>query len=300
MSSVQRWPDPMRARGRGALRGLLASDGALNALIICDAPLAAGGHRFYEIGATYAMKIILTETVEKLGQPGEVKEVANGYARNFLFPRNLAIPATKGALQQAANRRASAEKHAAQQVSQAQAAVDKLTGLTVLLYARTGEQNRLYGSITPSDVAQALQVQHGQTVDRRRIKLDAPIHRTGNFTATVSVGNNLSAKLNLVVEPETNRTGALTTVAAEAPAPPPAPAEAAPVAATAAENAPAAEAPVGEAAPAAEAPVAEAAPAVETAADAAPEVLTFAPTDVAPVAEAASAAAGEPEPAPEV
>src|SRR5689334_23208205 len=255
------------------------------------------------------MKIILTETVEKLGQPGEVKEVANGYARNFLFPRNLAIPATKGALQQAANRRASAEKHVAQQASQAQAAVDKLNGLTVLLYARTGEQNRLYGSITPSDVAQALQVQHGQPVDRRRIKIDTPIHRTGNFTATVSVGNNLSAKLNLVVEPETSRTGALTSVAAQAPAPPPAPVEAAPaaetvpVAETPAEAAPATEiAPAAEAAPVAEAPVAESAPAVETAAEAsaAPEAVTFAPTGVAPVAEAASAAAGEPEAAPEV
>jgi large subunit ribosomal protein L9 len=262
------------------------------------------------------MKIILTETVEKLGQPGEVKEVANGYARNFLFPRNLAIPATKGALQQAANRRASAEKHAAQQVSQAQAAVDKLNGLTVLLYARTGEQNRLYGSITPSDVAQALQVQHGQTVDRRRIKLDSPIHRTGNFTATVSVGNNLSAKLNLVVEPETNSTGALTSVAAQAPAPPPAPAEVAPVAETApAAETPAAvtvEAPVAEAvpeaetpaeaAPVAEAPVVEASPAADTAAEAsaAPEGVTFAPAVVAPVAVAASAAAGEPEAAPEV
>jgi large subunit ribosomal protein L9 len=243
------------------------------------------------------MKVILTETVEKLGQPGDVKEVANGYARNFLFPRNLAIPATKGALQEAANRRASAEKRAAQQVSQAQAAVDKLNGLTVLLYARTGEQNRLYGSITPSDVAQALQVQHGETVDRRRIKIDTPIHRTGNFSATVSAGNNLSAKLNLVVEPETSRTGALTTVAAQAPAPPPAPAEAAP----AAESAATAETPA-EAAPAVEAPVAQATPATETAteASAAPEAVTFAPTDVAPVAEAASAAAGEPEAAPEV
>jgi large subunit ribosomal protein L9 len=280
------------------------------------------------------MKIILTETVEKLGQPGDVKEVANGYARNFLFPRNLAIPATKGALQEAANRRASAEKRAAQQAGQAQAAVDKLSGLTVLLYARTGEQNRLYGSITPSDVAQALQVQHGETLDRRSIKIDTPIHRTGNFTATVSVGNNLSAKLNLVVEPETSRTGALTTVAAQAPAPPPAPAEAAPAAETVpeaaatvetpaeaapaaeapvaeatpateapvAEAAPVTEAPVAEAAPATEAPVAEATPATDTAATpaTAPEAVTFAPTDVAPVAEAASAAAGEPEAAPEV
>ena len=86
------------------------------------------------------MKIILTENVEKLGQAGDVKEVANGYARNFLFPRDLAIPATKGALQEAENRRTSADRRAANQQNTAQAAADRLRGLTVLLYGRTGEQ----------------------------------------------------------------------------------------------------------------------------------------------------------------
>ena len=180
------------------------------------------------------MKVILTENVEKLGQSGEVKEVANGYARNFLFPRDLAIPATKGALLEAENRRTSAARRAANQQSTAQAAADRLRGLTVLLYGRTGEQNRLYGSITAADVAEALRVQHGQTVDRRRIKLDSAIHRTGNYTATVTIGNNLTSQLNLVVEPETNKTGALTSVAATAPPPKAPPAPPAPVAEAAA------------------------------------------------------------------
>lgn len=176
------------------------------------------------------MKIILTEAVDKLGQAGEVKEVANGYARNFLFPRGFAIPATRGALLEATNRRTSSEKRAANQLSATQAAANQLRDLSVLLYGRTGEQNRLYGSITPNDVAEALRVQHNQTVDRRRIKLNTAIHRTGRYTATLTLGNNISVPLTLIVEPETNRSGgALTTVAANAPAPPPAPAAPTPV-----------------------------------------------------------------------
>jgi large subunit ribosomal protein L9 len=193
------------------------------------------------------MKVILTENVEKLGQSGEVKEVANGYARNFLFPRDLAIPATKGALLEAENRRTSAARRAASQQSTAQAAADRLRGLTVLLYGRTGEQNRLYGSITAADVAEALRVQHGQTVDRRRIKLDSAIHRTGNYTATVTIGNNLTSQLNLVVEPEANKTGALTSVAATAPPPKAPPAPPAPVAEAAAPTEAGAEAPAATA-----------------------------------------------------
>jgi large subunit ribosomal protein L9 len=186
------------------------------------------------------MKIILTETVEKLGQAGEVKEVANGYARNFLFPQGLAIPATKGALTEAENRRTSAAKRVAAQQSAVSAAADRLRDLSVLLYARTGEQNRLYGSITANDVAEALRVQHHQEVDRRRIKLDQTIHRTGNYTATVTLGGNTSVKVNLVVEPETNKTsGALTSVAASAPAPKPAPAAPAPAVTAEATEAPA-------------------------------------------------------------
>ena len=240
------------------------------------------------------MKIILTENVEKLGQAGEVKEVANGYARNFLFPRDLAIPATKGALLEAENRRTSAAKRAASQVNAAQAAADKLRGLTVLLYARTGEQNRLYGAITPADIATALRVQHGQTVDRRRIKIDSSIHRTGNYTATVTLGNNLTAQLNLAVEPESNRTGALTSVATRAPAPPAAPAAAAPAppeGETAAAPVEAAAASVEAAAPV------EAAAAPVEATGPGPETVTLSPvtTATAPetsVADAAGAAAG--------
>jgi len=239
----------------------------------------------------------LTETVEKLGQPGDVKEVANGYARNFLFPRNLAIPATKGAIQDVANRKATAERRVASQLNAAQTAAQQLSGLTVLLYARTGEQNRLYGSITSADVAQALQVQHNRQVDRRRIKIDQSIHRTGTYSATITLGNNLTAPLTLVVEPDTNRTGGgLARVAAAAPTPPAPPTVEGPVAEAASAEAPVAsveastvETPVAEAASVeastVETPVAEAAN-VEASTVEAP--VAEAASVEAPVAEAAS------------
>lgn len=151
------------------------------------------------------MKVILTETVDKLGQEGEVKEVANGYARNFLFPRGLAIPATAGALKQAEARRTHAARQVARVVTEAEKLAAQLNGLDVVLFARVGEQNRLYGSITAADVAAALKEQHNVSVDRRKVTLDSPVHRTGNYTATVNLGRNITAKINVTVESETNK-----------------------------------------------------------------------------------------------
>jgi large subunit ribosomal protein L9 len=151
------------------------------------------------------MKVILTETVDKLGQEGEVKEVANGYARNFLFPRGLAIPATAGALKQAEARRTHAARQVARVVTEAEKLAAQLNGLDVVLFARVGEQNRLYGSITAADVATALKEQHHVTVDRRKITLDSPVHRTGNYTATANLGRNITAKIAVTVESETNK-----------------------------------------------------------------------------------------------
>lgn len=151
------------------------------------------------------MKVILTETVDKLGQEGEVKEVANGYARNFLFPHGLAIPATAGALKQAEARRTHATRQQARIVTEAEKMAAQLNGLDVVLFARVGEQNRLYGSITAADVATALKEQHNVTVDRRKITLDNPVHRTGNYTATVNLGRNVTAKITATVEAEANK-----------------------------------------------------------------------------------------------
>src|SRR4051812_7927057 len=155
------------------------------------------------------MKIILTESVEKLGQEGEVKEVANGYARNFLFPRGLAIPATAGALKQAEARRTHAARQVARVVSEAEQLAARLNGLEVLLFGRTGEQNRLYGSITAADVADAIKAQHKVTIDRRKLTLDNPIHRTGNYTVTANLGRNIAAKVRVTVESEANRDAVL-------------------------------------------------------------------------------------------
>lgn len=151
------------------------------------------------------MKVILTETVDTLGQEGEVKEVANGYARNFLFPRGLAIPATAGALKQADARRTHTTRQQARIVTEAEKMAAQLNGLDVVLFARVGEQNRLYGSITAADVATALKEQHNVTVDRRKITLDSPVHRTGNYTATVNLGRNVTARITATVEAEANK-----------------------------------------------------------------------------------------------
>ncbi len=184
------------------------------------------------------MKVILTESVEKLGQEGEVKEVANGYARNFLFPRSLAIPATAGSLKQADARRTHATRQLARVVTEAEKQAAQLNGLDVILFARVGEQNRLYGSVTAADVATALREQHHVAVDRRKITLDNPVHRTGNYTATVNLGRNVTAKITAVVESEANKeqvlaarreaAAARAAAAAEAAAPTPAPEAAAP------------------------------------------------------------------------
>src|SRR5215211_1407648 len=155
------------------------------------------------------MKVILNETVEKLGQEGEVKEVANGDARNFLFPRGLAIPATPGAMKQAEARRTHAQRQIARIVTEAEQLAARLNGLEVLLFARTGEQNRLYGSITAADVADAIKAQHKVAVDRRKLSLDTPVHRTGNYIATANLGRNITAKVNVTVESEANREAVL-------------------------------------------------------------------------------------------
>src|SRR5687768_9638758 len=113
------------------------------------------------------MKIILTQAVPGLGEAGTIKEVADGYARNFLLPRKLAIAATRGSIKQA---EAQAELYA-RKATKARAALEGAAGVIegkqVTIRARAGSENRLYGSITPADLADALQAQYGITVDRR-------------------------------------------------------------------------------------------------------------------------------------
>jgi large subunit ribosomal protein L9 len=148
------------------------------------------------------MKVILTQTVPGVGDAGTIKEVADGYARNFLLPKGYAIVATRGSVNQAEAQAAvfarKAEKTRSEQEKQAAAVADK----SVTIRARAGSENRLYGSVTAADVADALQAQHGISLDRRKIDMDEAIHRLGTFTATADFGHGITAKFTVEVASE--------------------------------------------------------------------------------------------------
>jgi large subunit ribosomal protein L9 len=148
------------------------------------------------------MKVILTQAVPGLGEAGVVKEVANGYARNYLLPRKLAITATRGSLKQAEAQAGVYTRRAQKAVSASQLAANAVEGKTVKIRARVGSENRLYGSVTAADVAEALLTQYGTDLDRRKIAIDEAIHRTGTYTATADFGQGVTAKFNVEVASE--------------------------------------------------------------------------------------------------
>lgn len=148
------------------------------------------------------MKVILTQAVQGLGDAGTIKEVADGYARNFLLPKKLAVAATRGSLKQAEAQAEVYARKANKAREELQKSASAIEGKTILIRARVGSENRLYGSITAVDVADALAAQHGITIDRRKIELDEAIHRTGTYGATADLGGGFSAKITVEVAPE--------------------------------------------------------------------------------------------------
>jgi large subunit ribosomal protein L9 len=148
------------------------------------------------------MKVILTQNVPGVGDAGTVKEVADGYARNYLIPKKLATAATKGSVKQAEAQAEMIARKANKQRQELQTASSALDGKSVTIRARVGSENRLYGSVTPADVAEAVSKQLGLTVDRRRIELAEAIHRTGTYTATADFGSGIVATFNVEVAPE--------------------------------------------------------------------------------------------------
>jgi len=147
------------------------------------------------------MKVILTKDVQGTGKAGEVKDVADGYARNFLIPRKLAIPATGGALKTVEQRKAAEEKRAATEEASARALADRLTSAPVVLTARVGDQGRLYGSITSADIADQLSSHLGQPIDKRKIDLDEPIRQLGTHEVTIRLHRAVSATVKVDVQP---------------------------------------------------------------------------------------------------
>jgi len=145
------------------------------------------------------MKVLLTEDVPTLGLAGEVHTVARGYARNYLIPRREAILATRGALKQAEDIRVAAIRKRAQERSNADAQAEVLSGQQLLFNVRAGENDRLYGSITTSDIAERIEEKVAFEVDRRRIVLNQPIRELGLYDVTIRLMAEVEATFAVAV-----------------------------------------------------------------------------------------------------
>jgi large subunit ribosomal protein L9 len=142
---------------------------------------------------------ILLKDVESLGEKGTVVDVSKGYLRNYLIPRKLAQPATKGAVE-AAQRRVVAEQRAAEAaVGRAQEDAELLNKTVLTITQQAGEDGRLFGSVTTQDIADAIGEARGIAVDRRKIHLDEPIKHVGTFVVVVEVADGVTANVKTIV-----------------------------------------------------------------------------------------------------
>lgn len=148
------------------------------------------------------MKIVLTQDVPNLGRVGEVKEVADGYARNYLIPRGLAMLATKSTLKQLEHKRQAEVKRAERLRAEMTDLAQRLSILTLDFKAKVGEKERLYGSITSGDIAEAIERETGHPIDKRKVELEEPIRTLGYHHVPIKLLPDLTAEVVVLVEPE--------------------------------------------------------------------------------------------------
>ncbi len=146
------------------------------------------------------MRVLLLKDVKGLGKAGEVKEAAGGYAANYLFPNKLAEPATEGSVKVAQQVKDAEARKVERKANEAKGLAAKLQGQTVVLKARSGEGDRLYGSITAQDVADALRKSTGLAVDKKIVDMEHPIKALGHHEVTLRFGGGLTAAVTVVVE----------------------------------------------------------------------------------------------------
>lgn len=145
------------------------------------------------------MRVVLRDDVDNLGRKGDVVDVADGYARNYLVPRGLAIKATRGVVAQAEamRRNRAIREEREREVAQAHAAA--IEGIRLEVVARAGEGGKLFGSVTAGDVAEALHARTGVEVDRRKVGLAEPVKEVGEVDVSVRLHTDVDARFTLVV-----------------------------------------------------------------------------------------------------
>jgi large subunit ribosomal protein L9 len=145
------------------------------------------------------MKLILTQEVTGLGEPGDVVEVKDGYGRNFLMPRGLAVSWTKGGEKQVASIRKARQSRQIKTLDEAKQVKARLEAATVTVSARAGASGRLFGAVTPADIANAVSAAGGPGLDRRKVEVPQSIKTVGEYTVHVRLHADLRADVNVKV-----------------------------------------------------------------------------------------------------
>ena len=145
---------------------------------------------------------ILLQDVEDLGSRGEAVEVSPGYLRNYLLPRKLAQPATKGSLEEAQRRREAEERAERETAERAQETAALLSKTVLTIHHRAGEDGKLFGSVTSKEIAEGIRDARDLKIDRRKIQLESPIHETGTYMVEIEVSPGVTASVKTIVAEE--------------------------------------------------------------------------------------------------
>ena len=147
------------------------------------------------------MEVILLKDIKGVGKKGEIVKVKEGYAKNFLFPQNAGILATAEELQKIENKKKKEEKENQKLLEEAKEKAKKLEGTTVKIVVKTGENGKIFGSVTSKEVAEYIEKATGITIDKKKVTLsEEHIKTTGNYTAVVKIHNEVKATVKLSVE----------------------------------------------------------------------------------------------------
>jgi len=148
------------------------------------------------------MKVIFLEDVPNVGKAGQIKEVAEGYGRNYLIPRKLAMPARPDDIKNVEAQIKARARLEAKTEAEMKALAADLKGKEVTLSARAGQQDRLYGSITSADIAAAMEKQLGVNVEKRKIEITEPIHQLGIYEVPIKLGKDINTSIKVTVVAE--------------------------------------------------------------------------------------------------
>jgi large subunit ribosomal protein L9 len=146
------------------------------------------------------MKVVLLQDISAKGKQGEIKDVADGYARNYLIPKGLAIPATPAAIKRAQTQIVESERRQERKQQELGELVQQIEGKELYFKARAGEKEKLHGSITSADIAGELSKAVGSEIDKKVIELDEPLRHLGTHEVKVSLGSGFDAKITIIIE----------------------------------------------------------------------------------------------------